>query len=147
MAELLRTIVGRLRAVVANRRRAPRRRLRLACSVSPHDPHPTKTNDSARPTTGPARRAPSLHCHTRDLSSTGLAVVAPAIRVGERYLSDASLLILLEHADGPIEIVAQPVRYERLAPDAEESGYLIGVRIVSMDDTDRARYEGWLARR
>lgn len=136
MPELLRTLAGRLRAVVANRRRAERRRVRLACSVSLHDP---KANAAA-----PTRNAPSLQCHTRDLSTTGIALVAPAIRVGGRYLTESVLRLLIEHPAGAIEIVVQPVRYEQLAPDSDETGYLIGARIVSASDEDRARYESYL---
>ena len=135
MPELLRTLVGRLRAVAANRRRAPRKRLRLACSVSLHDPKTMAV------TTGPPRRAPSLQCHTCDLSTTGIAIITPAIRIGDRYLTDSTLRVLLEHPAGVIELTVRPVRYEQLPPDADETGYLIGVHILSISDDDRARYD------
>lgn len=132
---MLRTLVGRLRAVAANRRRAPRKRVRLACSVSLHDPK------AATAAAGPStRRASSLECHTRDLSATGIALVAPSIRINDRYLTGTTLRLLLDHPAGPLEIIAQPVRYEQLPPDADEVGYLIGLHIVSMSDEDRARY-------
>jgi hypothetical protein len=141
MPELLRTLVGRLRAVVANRRHAPRKRLRLACSVSLHDPKATTT--TAAPST---RRAPSLECHTRDLSATGMALVAPSIRINDHYLTGTTLRLLLEHPAGTLEIIARPVRYEQLPPDSDETGYLIGVHIISLSDDDRARYEQHLTR-
>jgi hypothetical protein len=135
MPEMLRTLVGRLRAIAANRRRAPRKRVRLACSVSLHDP---KAATSPGPST---RRASSLECHTRDLSATGMALVAPSIRINDRYLTGTTLRLLLDHPAGTLEIIAQPVRYEQLPPDADEAGYLIGVHIISMSDADRARYQ------
>ncbi|MDT7542465.1 MAG: hypothetical protein QOE33_2369 [Acidobacteriota bacterium] len=140
MSELIRTIVGRLRAVVANRRHEPRKGLRLVCSVSLHDPKAKATASAS------TRRAPSLECHTRDLSATGLALVAPSIRVNDRYLTNTTLRLLLEHPAGTLEIIAQPVRYEQLPPDSDETGYLIGVHIISMSDDDRIRYEQHLTR-
>lgn len=134
MPELLRNIVGHLRAVVANRRRAPRKNLRLPCTVSLHD---AKANV-------PTRR--SLAAHTRDLSSTGIALVSPTIRIGDRYLTDSTLRLMLEHPTGAMTILAASVRYEQLPDDLDETGYIIGVRIIEMSDEDRARYEEYLRR-
>lgn len=144
MPELLRTIAGRLRAFVADRRSAPRFRVRVACSVSLHDP---KADASRAPkaNAAQARPAPSLECRTRDLSATGLSVVAPAIRIGGRYLTESTLRLRLEHKAGAVEIVAQTVHYDPLPPDSDETGYLIGLRIVSMSDEDRARYADYLS--
>ncbi len=133
MSEYLRSIVTRLRARVADRRSAPRRNLRLPCTVFIHDPK----LDGARGD----RRAPRVEAFTRDLSRTGVGLVAPAIRIGERYLTDSPLRLVLEHPTGPLELTAAPVRYEQLDDDAGGRGYLIGLRITSMSDADRARYE------
>lgn len=133
MPEYLRSIVTRLRARVADRRSAPRRPLRLPCTVFIHD---------ARHDGAPAgRREPRLEAFTRDLSSTGVGLVAPAVRVGERYLTDSPLRLVLEHPTGPLELTAAAVRYEQLDETGDERGYLIGLRITSMSDADRARYE------
>jgi len=133
MSEFLRSFVTRLRARVADRRVAPRRRLRLPCTVFIHDPRP----DAAQTD----RRAPRLEAFTRDLSRTGIGLVAPHVRIGERYLTDSPLRLALEHPTGPLELTAVPVRYEQLEDGAEEHGFLIGLRITSMNDADRARYE------
>lgn len=133
MPEYLRSIVTRLRARVADRRSAPRRALRLPCTIHIHDPRHDGTHT--------ARREPHLEAFTRDLSRTGIAVVAPAIRVGERYLTDSVLRVVLEHPTGPLELTAAPARYEQLDETDGERGYLIGLRITAMDDADRARYE------
>ncbi|MFL6230307.1 MAG: PilZ domain-containing protein [Pyrinomonadaceae bacterium] len=135
MPELLRTLAAHLRTVIANRRRAQRKRLRLPCAVSIYE---------AKPAANAQRRVQALEVYTRDLSSTGIALVAPAIRIGGHYLTNSILLLMLEHPAGSIEIVAQPVRYEQLPSEGDEAGYLIGTHIISMSDDDRALYEEYL---
>lgn len=95
-----------------------------------------------------ARRLPTLAGHTLDVSSTGLALVVPAIRIGEHYLTgpDRRLHLKLELSGGPVEMMVVPVRYESLDENQEESGYLIGARIVEMAGTDRARYEEYVTK-
>jgi len=87
---------------------------------------------------------PSLNGHTVDVSSTGLALVVPAIRIAEHYLagSDRRLHIKLELPSGPVELKVVAVRYESLE---DESGYLIGARIVEMSDPDRASFEKYVS--
>ena len=131
MTELLRNLAGRLRAVVANRRASPRRPARLACLVSFHEP---RASDHSR-------RQPTLEARTRDLSATGVAIVAPAIRINDRYLTDSTLVLRLELPAGRVQMIVQSVRYERLAPEGGDEGYLVGVRIVEVSEEDRARYE------
>lgn len=133
MPELMRSIVTRLRAFVADRRSAPRRPARMACAVRFHDPR--------RDAAAASERRTHIDAYTRDLSLTGLALVVPSIRVGGRYLPDTPLRLLLDHPTGALELTAQPVRYEQLPPDADERGFLLGLRITEMDDADRARFE------
>lgn len=134
MPELLRDIASRLRQFVGNRRYAPRFKTRLAVAVSLLD---------ARPRAYPA----ALEGHTRDVSTCGLALVLPAIRMGERYLTgDGSLLrVTLRLPDGSIQIHAVAARYERLGEEDPDTGYLLGVRIKEMTDPDRALFEDYLA--
>jgi hypothetical protein len=132
MPEYLRSIVTRWRARVADRRSAPRLLLRLPCAVFIHDPR----LDAAQAD----RRAPRVEAFTRDLSRTGIGLVVPAVRIGERYLTDSPLRLVLEHPTGPLELTAAPVRYEQLE-GGDERGYLIGLRITAMGDADRQRYE------
>src|SRR5438045_6921645 len=137
MSEPLRSFIARLREYVGNRRRAPRHSLRLPFSIALYDP--TLDEESLR-------RAPKLEGLTRDLSANGLALVVPAIRLGERYLTgpDVTLRILLEHPTGPLELLATPMRYEQLGADSAEKGFLIGARIKQMSETDRVRYDAHL---
>ncbi len=135
MSELPRRIVSRLRRFVGNRRRCKRVRVRLTFTLSLSDPR-VRSNG--------ARRLPSLDGHTLDISSTGLALVVPAIRIGEHYLagSDRQLHVKLDLPTGPVEMKVATVRYEGLEDD---TGYLIGARILEMSDTDRVSFEKYVA--
>ena len=136
MSELPRRIVSRLRRFIGNRRRSKRVRARLRCTLSLSDP---RVNSNG------ARRIPSLDGHTLDISSTGLALVVPAIRIGGEYLAgaDRKLHVKLELPSGPVEMKVATVRYESLEDD---TGYLIGARILEMSDADRVSFEKYVAK-
>ena len=136
MSELPRRIVSSLRRFIGNRRRSRRVRARLTFTLSLSDP---------RAGTNGARRLPSLDGHTHDVSTTGLALIVPAIRIGEHYLAgtDRKLYVKLELPTGPVEMKVTPVRYESLEDD---SGYLIGVRISEMSAADRVSFEKYVAK-
>ena len=139
MSELPRRIVSSLRRFVGNRRHSKRVQARLKFTISLSDPR-VRSNGS--------RRLPTLDGHTLDLSSTGLALVVPAIRIGEHYLAGAErkLYIKLELPSGPVEMKVATVRYESLEESSEETGYLIGARISEMSDEDRATYNAYVAK-
>lgn len=136
MSELPRRIVSHLRRFIGNRRRSRRVRARLSFTLSLSDPKV--------PTNG-ARRLPTLDGYTLDVSSTGLALIVPAIRIGEHYLAgnDRRLYIKLELPNGPLEMKVATVRYESLE---DESGYLIGARIIEMSDSARASFEKYVSK-
>jgi hypothetical protein len=138
MAEFARTVVARLRKFVADRRRAKRRRVRLAFSISIVSP--------AKSLTG-TRRTVSMDGHTHDLSANGMALIVPAITLDEHHLvgENRSLKVQLELASGPVEMQVNPVRYERLEEHGSDIGYLIAVRIVAMSEGDRASYAKFVA--
>jgi hypothetical protein len=79
-----------------------------------------------------------------DVSVTGLALIVPAIRIGEHYLAgaDRKLHVKLELPSGPIEMKVVTVRYEDLE---DGSGYLIGARILEISDADRSSFEKYVA--
>ena len=85
---------------------------------------------------------PTLNGHTLDVSSTGLALIVPAIRIGEHYLAgaDRKLHVKLELPGGPVEMKVVTVRYENLE---DGSGYLIGARILEISDADRVSFENF----
>lgn len=111
-------------------------RTRLSFTLSLSDPR-VNSNGS--------RRLPKLDGHTLDISATGLALVVPAIRIGEHYLAgeDRKLHIKLDLPSGPVEMKVGTVRYESLE---DESGYLIGARILEMSDTDKVSFEKYVAK-
>ncbi len=137
MSELPRRIVSRLRRYIGNRRRTKRARVRLTFTLSLSDP---------RTTSNGSRRLPSIQGHTQDVSTTGVALIVPAIRIGEHYLvgDERSLHLSLELPDGPVELTVVPVRYESLEEDAEETGYIIGARVTEMTAQDRERFNKYI---
>ena len=139
MSELPRRIVSHLRRFIGNRRHSKRVRARLSFNLSLSDP---------RANSNGTRRLPTLDGHTLDVSITGLALVVPAIRIGEHYLAgaDRKLYVKLELPTGPVEMKVATVRYESLEDSSEETGYLIGARILEMSDTDRVSFEKYMAR-
>jgi hypothetical protein len=95
---------------------------------------------------GVGRSSPVLEGYTRDVSETGLALIVPAVRIGEHYLTGAgrTLRITLEFPTGPIQMDVVPVRYERLDESETEKGYLVGVSITEMSDHDRATFTDYM---
>ena len=135
MSELPRRIVSHLRRFIGNRRRSKRVQARLKFTLSLSD---------LRVNTNGSRRLPSLDGYTMDVSITGLALIVPAIRIGEHYLAgaDRKLHVKLDLPSGPVEMKVVTVRYENLEDD---SGYLIGTRILELTDADRASFEKYVA--
>jgi hypothetical protein len=86
--------------------------------------------------------------YTADLSATGLAVVVPAIRIGEHYLvgGERRLRLKLDLPVGPVEMQVNPTRYESLEDYESERGYVIGVQIIAMADDDRSTYDKFIRR-
>jgi hypothetical protein len=133
MSELVRTIAARMRVYIGDRRWAKRCRARLSFSVSVvgHE----VVNGSHRPR--------SLEGHTLDLSTSGLALVVPAIRIDGHYLTgaDQRLQIQLALPTGTVTMRVVPVRYESLE---DGTGYLIGVRIEHLAEPDREQYVAYV---
>lgn len=134
MSELPRRIVSQIRRFIGNRRHSRRVRARLNFTLSLSDP---------RAGTNGSRRLPTLNGHTMDVSSTGVALIVPAIRIGEHYLAgaDRKLYVKFELPSGPVEMTVVTVRYENLE---DGSGYLIGARILEISDADRASFENFI---
>lgn len=139
MSEFLRLLVGRIRGYADDRRHARRRNVRLLVSVSVLEA--SRTNGK-RPISG-------LEGYTADISTTGLSLVLPAIRIGEHYLTgeNRTLLIALELPSGSVQIQATSVRYESIDGDGSENGYIVGVRIREMSDDHRERFTSYLKAR
>jgi hypothetical protein len=139
MSELPRRFVSSLRRFIGNRRHSKRVHARLTFTLSLSDPR-VNSNGS--------RRLPTLNGHTLDISSTGLALIVPAIRIGEHYLAgaDRKLHVKLDLPTGPVEMKVATVRYESLEESRDETGYLIGARITEMSDQDRTSFDSYVAK-
>lgn len=133
MAEFTRAIVSRLRQYVGDRRHSTRRNVLLPISLSLVSPTKNLNGTS---------RTSSMVGHTVDLSAKGLALIVPAITLGDHHLvgENRSLSLQLEVPNGPVVMQVTPVRYERLEEQGTETGYLIGVKITGMPEEDRARF-------
>ena len=133
MPELVRSVAARVRDYLKNRRQSPRLRVRLVFTIGLH----RGTNGK-----GSSRWSQTLKGHTRDMSASGLALLLPQIHLhGHHLAAEARELDLrLELGGDPIMMIVVPNRYEHL--DTAELGcnYLIGARIVGIDEADRQRY-------
>ncbi|MCA1564338.1 MAG: PilZ domain-containing protein [Acidobacteria bacterium] len=100
-------------------------------------PKPDDTNDNAIRTPRTLR----LVGRTRNISETGIAFIVPTLRIGDEFahVIGSRLLIRLYLPAGHVEIQATPVRYEQLSQSSSERGYLIGVRITEMTDSEWVR--------
>ena len=141
MPELIRSIAGRLRELVGNRRRAPRFIAHLEAGLALN-----VSFSNAKPGAREDEQSLKLAGYTRDISATGLALIMPAIRIGGQYITgeNRTLEILLKLPSGTIKIKATSARYSPLDEEGTDTGYLIGVQIVHMSDEDRARFEDYL---
>lgn len=137
MPELVRSITARLREFLRDRRCARRYAVRLPCQVE---------LAKARITRNGGRTVPAIEGFTSDISSDGMALVLPAIRIGDHYLAGENhpLLVRLELPDRTIELHTVAVRYDSFA-DGEQGGYLVGTRITKLGQEDRAQYVELLA--
>lgn len=80
--------------------------------------------------------------HTFDLSAQGLALIVPAITLGDHHLvgENRNVSVKLELPERTVRMQVTPVRYERLDEQRTEAGYLIGVKIAEMSEEDRANF-------
>ena len=136
MPELLRSFTSILRTFVGNRRWAPRYHARLSFEVSIVEAKGGGVNGH--------RSLPTLAGHTFDLSSSGIGLIVPAIRIGEQYLTGEGrvLRLKLELGGDFIQLHVRPVRYEKL--EGDEHGYIIGAHILEIGAEERALYLRYL---
>ncbi|MDT4897497.1 MAG: hypothetical protein QOH25_2574 [Acidobacteriota bacterium] len=141
MPELIRSIAGRLRELVGNRRRAPRYLTHLEAGLALSVSLPI-----AKAAAKGAGQLLKLAGYTRDVSATGLALIVPTIRIGGQYITGENrpLEIMLKLPTGQIRVKATSVRYAPLEEEGTDTGYLIGVAIVWMSDEDRTHFNAYL---
>lgn len=138
MPELVRSITARLREFLRDRRCARRYTVRLSCQVTFAKGNVTKNGSHA---------VASIVGHTRDISSDGLALILPAIRIGDHYLAGENrpLLVRLQLPGQTIEIHCVAVCYDSFADEGLGAGYIVGTRITQLGQEDRAHYVEYLA--
>lgn len=136
--ELARSVVSRFRRYVGERRNSKRLKVRLEFTLS--------ISSLAKSRNG-TKRISSIDGYTLDLSPTGLALIVPAIRLGEQHLvgENRSLNLSLKLPNDPVEMKVTPIRYETFEADEAQSGYLIGVQITEMPDEDRAKFSAYVS--
>lgn len=139
MPELIRSVVSRARTYFKERRRSPRLRIRVAFSLSV-----LRTAKISRA----SQREYTLKGHTRDISVHGLALMLPQVHLDGHHLAaeGRELQLILELAGGRIPLVVIPERYEKLDHAELGCNYLIGVRIMRIDNEDRNLFEDFISR-
>jgi hypothetical protein len=77
--------------------------------------------------------------YLRDISKTGLSLILPSMRFGNRFLISGHypLRVMVELPNRVVDIQVAPVRYDKLREEQSERRYLIGARITQMTDADR----------
>jgi hypothetical protein len=115
------------------RRLKPRFNAELPCDLTPGDAQLLNPDDR-------------LECRTRDLSESGVGLVAGSIYVGYTCVVDEGRALQLRLAlpAGEIEMEATAAHYIRLDSGAETPVYLIGFRITTMSEEDRIIYQNYL---
>ena len=139
MPELVRSVVSRVRVFFNDRRQSPRIRVHAMFTVALRR---TANGKPAR------RQNPTLRGHTRDISERGVGLLVPQVHLDGHHLAaeGRELELQLEvGGGGPINMLVMPRRYERLDETEMGCNYLIGARIVKMDEADRARYVKFVA--
>lgn len=138
MPELIRSAVSRARMYFRDRRRSPRLRAKVGfCLSALRQTKLKRVNGSAR----------TLKGHTRDFSANGLALLLPQIHLEGYHLAaeGREMQLVLELPAGLTSMIIAAKRYEKL--DGAELGcnYLIGARIVRIDEEDRKRYNDFMS--
>jgi len=137
MQKFIRTLLGRLRGAVSDRRWAPRLDARLFFSVLLLEEKPSNSG------VGPMQ---PLVGRTRNLSESGVALIVPSLRIGTGYLNEenATLRLMLDLPTKRIELHVAPVRSYQLDEHEREQGYFIGAKITYISDDDFSRYKEYL---
>lgn len=138
---MIRKLVSRLNKSVTKQIVAQRRELHLPVKISIMPDRGTGRLNGASP------EPFTIRGETKDLSKTGIAFVVSAIRIKEYYLvgENRNLMAEIDLPDGTkvkMQIVGQ--RYEQINIHDSVSEYLIGAKIVNMNDSDREVYEDFL---
>jgi hypothetical protein len=144
MSENLRSLAVGLRKSVKGLVGAPQRQVSMPISVS---------IDLERKTASLSQNAAALTVsgQTQEMSKNGIAFVLPFVRIGDHYIAghggeQKRLKLVLELPNGTVRMTAQTERMEMLELHDSVQQYLIGVKIVEINEGDRERYEDFIKR-
>lgn len=89
----------------------------------------------------------TIIARTRDVSESGIGLVAPSIYLGFDCIIDEgrTLNLSLTLPAGVVELKATAAHYLRLDESDDKPSYIIGLRITGIADDSRARYAEYLA--
>lgn len=136
---MIRKLVSRFNRSVTKQIVAPRREFHIPIKISI-----TPERNTGRLNMPVAEF--SIRGETKDLSKTGIAFVVSAIRIREYYLvgEDRRLRAEIDLPNGKIELQIIGQRYEQIGIHNSVSEFLIGAKILKMDDEDREIYDEFL---
>jgi hypothetical protein len=133
---MLREIATRVTNVLAQRRAAPRKKVSVAVRVRLAPTYHTVGHKIAS-------EKLTLSGATFDVSTCGIGMVLPAIRLNEHYLvgQDHILVVEMDIHDRTIVMKAIGRRYEEIGEHLSVKSFAVGLEIVDMTATDRVAYE------
>jgi hypothetical protein len=121
----------------SNKRRTLRRKaaLRISLNVDP------SVLDNKAAYDGPGESL-TLLGYTLDMNETGLSLILPSFRIDEEFCADQSRTLQVEIAlpKAPVVMEAAPVHCKPVDAREPHSGYLLGLRVISMNEGDQQRF-------
>jgi hypothetical protein len=136
---MLREIANRFTRVIAERRAAPRKKVSVAIRVR---------FAPVSGSVGHFKNAEKLQLcgATYDVSTCGVGLMVPSIRLDQNYLvgEDRMLIVEMDIHDRTVIMKVIGRRYEEIGEHLSVQRFLVGVEIVEMSPTDRAAYEYFL---
>lgn len=137
---MLREIATRFSKVMAVRRAAPRKKVSVAVRVrfAPINGAAGHLKNSEKL---------SLSGATQDISSCGIGIIVPSIRLEQNYLvgQDRVLIVEMDIHDRTIIMKVIGRRYEEVGQHLSVKRFLVGAEIIEMSPTDRAAYDYFVA--
>lgn len=87
-----------------------------------------------------------LECRTRDLSESGVGIVAPSIYLGYACVVDEGreVELALHLPTATVRVKATAAHYVRVGERGEDASYVVGLRILEVDEDGRAAFASFL---
>jgi hypothetical protein len=80
--------------------------------------------------------------YTLDINETGVSLILPSFRLDEEFCADKSRTLKVEIAlpKAPVMMEAAPVHCKPVDEREPHSGYLLGLRVIRMNEGDQQRF-------